>query len=202
MHPSAGYLDEEVWNGTRILVRLSFLRAGRSHVYPALLLFKGANDARTTKAETRRIESRANRYLKVVAGSTAANSDPSRNVPRSESRAAAGSQQPKRGRPRQKPGNLKYKDFVRAGIVIGTYDELRQCDQKHSVAVREVAEIVRLRHPGMRISETGVRRILAAFRPKISRTVLRFERSALTEEEIAKYAGIEKSRWVHSQSQV
>ena len=54
---------------------------------------------------------------------------------------------------------------MRAGIVMAVYDEARQNDQKHSVAVRQAVEFVKQNYPALRISETAVRRILAEWRP-------------------------------------
>jgi hypothetical protein len=48
----------------------------------------------------------------------------------------------KRGRPRKQAGEVKFKDFIRAGIVISVYDELRRKNEKQSVAVREVVEVL------------------------------------------------------------
>jgi len=94
------------------------------------------------------------------------------------------------GRPRKEEGTLEYRQFVRAGIVTAAYDEARQSDQKHSVAVRQVVEFVKQNYPALRISETAVRRILAEWRPRNSGTILRFERSIMTEEEISKYRSV------------
>ena len=94
------------------------------------------------------------------------------------------------GRPRKEEGTLEYKQFVRAGIVNAAYDEARQSDQKHSVAVRQVVEFVKQKYPELRISETAVRRILAEWRPRNSGAILRFERTIMTEEEIFKYRGV------------
>jgi len=80
--------------------------------------------------------------------------------------------------------------FVPAGIVMAAYDEARQNDQKHSVAVRQAVEFVKQNYPELRISETAVRRILAEWRPRNSGTILRFERSTMTEEEVAKYRSV------------
>ena len=85
---------------------------------------------------------------------------------------------------------MEYTHFVRAGIVMAVYDEARQSDQKHSVAVTQAVEFVKQNYPGLRISETAVRRILAKWRPRNSGTILRFERSTMTADEIAKYRSI------------
>jgi hypothetical protein len=89
--------------------------------------------------------------------------------------------EPKRGRPLKKAGEMKFKDFRRAGMVISAYDELRLKNEKHSVAVKEAVEVLTKGHPDMRISDTGVRRILAAYRPRVSRTTILFEPSIVTE---------------------
>ena len=94
------------------------------------------------------------------------------------------------GRPRKEAGTMEYTHFVRAGIVMAAYDEARQNDQKHSVAVRQAVEFVKQNYPGLRISETGVRRTLAEWRPRNSGTILRFERSTMTADEIAKYRSV------------
>jgi hypothetical protein len=87
----------------------------------------------------------------------------------------------KRGRPRKQVGEGSFKDFKRAGMVISAYDELRRKNEKHSVAVREAAEMLKQRHPKMPVSDTGVRRILAEYRPRESRTTLLFDRSIIIE---------------------
>lgn len=97
------------------------------------------------------------------------------------------------GRPRRKKGIIEYKHFVRAGIVMSGYDEARQHNEKHSVAVTQAVEFVKRRYPDMRISESGVKRILAEWRPRNSRIILRFERCIMTEEERAKY------HWIREQ---
>jgi hypothetical protein len=94
------------------------------------------------------------------------------------------------GRPRKEEGTLEYKQFVRAGIVNAAYDEARQSDQKHSVAVRQVVEFVKQNYPELPISETAVRRILAEWRPRDSGTILRVERSIMTADEVAKYRSV------------
>jgi hypothetical protein len=99
----------------------------------------------------------------------------------------------KLGRPRKTQGVITYQEFARAGIVMSSYDEARENGQKHSVAVAESVEFVRQRFPRMRISETAVRRILAGWRPRESQTILRFECSTLTEDELVKF------RWIQQQ---
>ena len=94
------------------------------------------------------------------------------------------------GRPRKEAGTMEYTHFVRAGIVMAAYDEARQNDQKHSVAVRHAVEFVKQNYPTLRISETAVRRILAEWRPRNSGTILRFERSTMTVDETAKYRSV------------
>jgi len=80
--------------------------------------------------------------------------------------------------------------FGRAAIAMSAYDEAREKGEKHSVAVRDSVTAVRCRNPEVPISETGMKRILSKFRPRRSRTILRFERSRMSEEEIRKYRSI------------
>jgi hypothetical protein len=67
---------------------------------------------------------------------------------------------------------------------MSAYDESRGNDQKHIVAVMHAVDSVRQCFPGMRISVSEVKRTLAAWRPRNSRTILRFERSTLSEEDV------------------
>jgi hypothetical protein len=96
----------------------------------------------------------------------------------------------KMGRPRKKKEVLSSRAFARAGIVMSAYDEARENGQKHSVAIRQSVEVTRERHPKIPISETGVRRILSQFRPRKSHVILRFKRSTLTGEALAKHCWI------------
>jgi hypothetical protein len=96
----------------------------------------------------------------------------------------------KRGRPRKKKGKITRRDFVRAGIVMSAYDEIRQSGEKHSVAIALTVEIVKQRYPKLRISETAVRRILAKWRPRAKQTILRFDHTSPTNEGLARIAKI------------
>jgi hypothetical protein len=98
----------------------------------------------------------------------------------------------KLGRPRKSDGVISPQDFARAGIAMSVYDEARGNGQKHSVAVTQTVEFIKQRHPKMRISETEVKRILAKFRPRNSQTILRFERSTLSEEGLVKFHWIQE----------
>jgi hypothetical protein len=93
----------------------------------------------------------------------------------------------KMGRPRKRKGVISSWAFTRAGIVMSAYDEARENGQKHSAAVRQSVEVIRQRHPEIPISETGVRRILSQFRPIGSHVIIRFKRSKLTGEALAKH---------------
>lgn len=88
---------------------------------------------------------------------------------------------------------------MRAGIVTSAYDDARENNEKHSVAIRQAVEFVKLRHPKMRISETGARRILAEYRPRNSRTTLRFDRATMTEAEILRYRRIRELAAAHQE---
>ena len=90
------------------------------------------------------------------------------------------------GRPRKKEGVISFQDFLRVGIVESLYDEARENGEKHSVAVAQTVELIKQRDPTMRISETGVKRILAALRPSGSHTIVRFKVKTLTGDERAR----------------
>jgi hypothetical protein len=98
----------------------------------------------------------------------------------------------KLGRPRKKKGVSSFMQFERAGLAMSSYDEARKNGQKHSAAVAQTVELLKHSHPVIRISQTEVKRILAACRPRGSHTILRFECSTLSGEEIAKRYGIEE----------
>jgi hypothetical protein len=99
----------------------------------------------------------------------------------------------KPGRPRKTPGLISDREFARAGIVMSVFDEAREKNQKHSAAVVLTVEFIKQRYPMMRISETEVKRILAVWRPRKGHTILRFERSMLSEEELVKF------NWIQAQ---
>jgi hypothetical protein len=100
-----------------------------------------------------------------------------------------------RGRPRKNEGTIELWHFVRAGAAMIAHDEARESGQKHSVAVTQAVDSIRRLHPTKPISRTVVKRILAEFRPRSSGTILRFERSTLSQEEAEK----EKLRWIWAQ---
>ncbi len=89
----------------------------------------------------------------------------------------------KRGRPRKAGDTVQLWQFVRAGVAMCAYDEARGSGEKHSAAVRHAAQFVKQLHPEMPISTTEVKRILAAWRPRSSHTIFRFERSSLGAED-------------------
>lgn len=89
-----------------------------------------------------------------------------------------------RGRPRKKDDTIQPWQFARAGMVLCAYDEARGSGLKHSAAVRDAVQFVKQRNPEMPISETAVKRILATWRPRGSQTILRFEHSSMSEEDI------------------
>jgi hypothetical protein len=99
----------------------------------------------------------------------------------------------RRGRPRKKEGYVEFWCFVRAAMAMSAYDEARGNGQKHIVAVMHAVDSVRQCFPGMRISVSEVKRTLAAWRPEDSRTILRFERSTLSEEDA------HRNRWALKQ---
>jgi hypothetical protein len=91
-----------------------------------------------------------------------------------------------RGRPKKTEGLIKFWHFVRAGMLMSAFDEARESGEKHSAAVTQAGEDVRQRHPEMPVSETEVRRTLAMYRPRTSRTILRFQRSILDDEKLVR----------------
>ena len=93
----------------------------------------------------------------------------------------------RRGRPKKKEGSIEPWQFGRLAKVTSGYDEARKRGEKHSVAVRETVDSLRLGSPEMPISEAEVRRILSTYRPRESKTILLFERSVRSEADIQKY---------------
>jgi hypothetical protein len=73
------------------------------------------------------------------------------------------------------------------------YDQAREEGYKHSAAIRHAVEVSKQRNPEIPISETEVKRVLAAWRPRGSQVVLRFDRKILTEHDVEKY------HWVREQ---
>ncbi len=101
-------------------------------------------------------------------------------------------QKRKRGRPRKAGDTIQPWQFARAARVMCAYDEARERGEKYSAAVQHAVDFVKQRSPKMRISRTEVKRILAAWRPRNAGTILRFERSIMTEEEIKKFDWIQE----------
>jgi len=99
-----------------------------------------------------------------------------------------------RGRPRKKEGSIAFWQFVRAAIAMSAYDAARQNGEKHSSAVRHAVDYLKLCSQEMPVSETEVKRILSTFRPRGSGTILRFEPSTLSKEDI------KINRWIRKQS--
>ena len=85
-----------------------------------------------------------------------------------------------KGRPKKKQDSIKVWQFGRAAIVMSAYDEAREKDQKHSAAIRDAVDMVRLRNPKMPISESGARRILSEFRSRQREITLRFDQAPWT----------------------
>jgi len=54
----------------------------------------------------------------------------------------------------------------RSTVVVYGYDEARKRGEKHLTALQEAVACVRKEFPGMPISETEVRRVLAKWRPR------------------------------------
>ena len=95
-----------------------------------------------------------------------------------------------RGRPRKLKDSIKPWEFGRFAKASCAYDEFRELGEKHDGAVKEVVATLKQSSPEIPISETGVKRILSKYRPKGSGTILRFERSTLSEEDRKKYRSV------------
>lgn len=89
---------------------------------------------------------------------------------------------------------MPFWQLVRSGTALCGFDEARRRGEKHSVAIVEAVAFVRGLHPEMPISETEVKRILAAWRPRGNDygEVFSFERFDLSEEDIQKRRTIEQ----------
>jgi hypothetical protein len=98
-----------------------------------------------------------------------------------------------RGRPKKKGDSREAWQYVRAAMVMSAYDESREKGEKHSVAVKDAVDFLRRYSTEMRICETEVKCVLSTFRPRGSRTILRFERMSLSE------ADTQKHRWFREQ---
>jgi hypothetical protein len=95
-----------------------------------------------------------------------------------------------RGRPKKEEGTIELWRFVRAGSIISAYDEARESSQKHSAAITQAVEYIRQHQPEMPVSETVVKRTLATFRSRDSRTTLRFKRYTVGKKKIARLRSI------------
>jgi hypothetical protein len=67
-----------------------------------------------------------------------------------------------RGRPKLNSVEKLQRDLT----VVWSYNESRRAGEKHASAVASAASEVRKQHPGMKVSETEVKRVLARFQPK------------------------------------
>lgn len=98
-----------------------------------------------------------------------------------------------RGRPRKKEGSIELWQLGRAAIVMCAYEEAREQGRKHEHAVRYAVICAKRCSPEIRISKGAVRRILSKYSPRKSGTILRFERSTFSEEDI------NENRWIRKQ---
>jgi hypothetical protein len=67
-----------------------------------------------------------------------------------------------RGRPKLNGVAKLQRDLT----VVWSYNELRRAGEKHAIAVASAASEVRRLYPGMKVSETEVKRVLAKYQPK------------------------------------
>jgi hypothetical protein len=102
------------------------------------------------------------------------------------------SEKKKRGRP-TKNGVRDPAHLSRALKIICSYENARTGGIKHSSAVREAIAFVRQLDPGMPVSETEVKRILAELRPSDSPVSIQSNYEILEGEEAARI----RSRFAH-----
>jgi hypothetical protein len=88
------------------------------------------------------------------------------------------------GRPR-KNGTKEPSHLWRSLVIFNAYSKAREVGLKRSAAIRETVDAVRQRFPGMRISETEVKRVVAKFSPRGSSIALWVEDSPLEGDEAA-----------------
>lgn len=98
-----------------------------------------------------------------------------------------------RGRPQKQRDTIKSWQFARVAMILCAYHEARRNGDKHSAAVKYAVDFIKQRSSELSISESGVKRALATWRPRGSRTILLFERTTKTPEEV------EKHRWLREQ---
>jgi hypothetical protein len=92
----------------------------------------------------------------------------------------------KMGRPR-KNGVVGPKHLARALMIVDFYSKARREGSKYSAAVRETVDAIKQIAPGVPISETEVRRVVAEFSPRGSQIALTVEFSILEGEEAARH---------------
>jgi hypothetical protein len=92
----------------------------------------------------------------------------------------------KMGRPR-KNGVVGPKHLARALMIVDAYSKARREGSKYSAAVRETVDAIKQSAPGLSISETEVRRVVAECLPRESQIALTAEYSILEGEEAAKH---------------
>lgn len=93
----------------------------------------------------------------------------------------------RRGRPRKEKDTIKSWQFGRVAMILCRFDEVRRRGDKHSVAIEDVVDSIRQHSPELSISESEVKRTLATWRPREGRTVLFFDRTVRTPEEVEKH---------------
>jgi hypothetical protein len=93
-----------------------------------------------------------------------------------------------------KPGRPKQDEkkpvwvLERVILAIYAYGRARKAGEKHSVAISEAVEYIRNTAPAMRVSETGIKRIVATWRPKRSATCLFVDKPDPEHNSIPPYA--------------
>lgn len=90
----------------------------------------------------------------------------------------------RRGRPRKDPDRIEPAQLFRAGKIVSLYERARRKGEKHTAAIADVVEKCKKKNPTGQISMTGVKRMLARFRPQSAQVVLQFEPSPVDNAEI------------------
>lgn len=96
------------------------------------------------------------------------------------------------GRPKKNEGRIEAWHLLRAAMAMSAYNEARASGQKHSAAVTQALDYIRQHCSEMPISETEVKRTLAAYQPRDSQTTFQFKRVSPDDVELARLRLIRK----------
>ena len=91
----------------------------------------------------------------------------------------------RRGRPRKPAGTITASQLFRDAKICAVYDRVRARVKKHDSALTAIVEEIKSQNRNIAISESIVKRALAAWRPRGANCVVLFEeRELVTEEEL------------------